>query len=199
MLEELHEAKSKLRKHIRSELVRISADDRRQLSSAACELLTAQTIWKEANSILLYAPFADELDVWDLGSEILASGKVLALPQFNPERGHYIAAEIKIHEKGLKTGQFGIREPDESCPPIELKRLDLILVPGIAFDFAGRRLGRGKGFYDQLLKLVRGTTVGVAFDEQIVSEVPVGPDDVPVNCILTPTRWKVCDATTRGL
>ena len=69
-------------------------------------------------------------------------------------------------------------------------------MPGVAFDFAGRRLGRGKGFYDQLLKLVRGTTVGVAFDEQIVSKVQVGTNDIRVNCILTPTRWKVCDATS---
>jgi 5-formyltetrahydrofolate cyclo-ligase len=198
MTESLHAEKSRLRTRIRAELKKISDEHRRHLSLAACQLLKRQPIWSSANSILLYAPFADEVAVWELGSEILASGKVLALPQFNQERGHYIAAEVKIHEKRLKTGQFGIREPDESCPLIELKRLDLVFVPGVAFDLAGRRLGRGKGFYDQLLKLVRGTTVGVAFDEQIVSEVPTGPDDVPVNCILTPTRWIVCDATTRG-
>ena len=191
--------KSALRTRIHTELKRITADERKQLSSRSCELLKQQTLWQRADSVLLYAPFAYEMDIWDLSSEILARGKILALPQFRPERGHYIAAVVKNAEKGLKTGQFGIREPDESCPPIELKRLDLALVPGVAFDFAGRRLGRGKGFYDQLLKLVRGTTVGVAFDEQIVSAVPAGPNDVRVNCILTPTRWKVCDATSAGL
>ena len=197
--QQINDEKSALRTRIRAGLKKIPADERKQLSSQACELLKRQALWQKADSVLLYAPFADELDVWELGSEILAGGKILALPQFHPERGHYIAAEVKSAEKGLKTGRFGIREPDESCPPIELKRLDLALVPGVAFDFAGRRLGRGKGFYDQLLKLVCGTTVGVAFDEQIVSEVPAGPNDVRVNCILTPTRWKVCDATTRGL
>src|SRR5204863_2517253 len=89
----------------------------------------------------------------------------------------------------LKIGRFGIREPAEHCPPISLNRLDFILVPGVAFDLTGRRLGRGKGFYDQLLAAVSGTTCGVAFDEQIVREIPVAPHDIRVNCILTPTRW----------
>jgi 5-formyltetrahydrofolate cyclo-ligase len=70
-----------------------------------------------------------------------------------------------------------------------LNRLDLVLVPGVAFDARGGRLGRGKGFYDRLLSAVNGTKCGVAFDEQIVDAVPVGPLDVLVNCILTPTRW----------
>jgi len=68
-------------------------------------------------------------------------------------------------------------------------RLDLILVPGIAFDLRGRRLGRGKGYYDRWLPALRGKTCGVAFDEQIVDDIPLEPHDVVVNCILTPTRW----------
>jgi 5-formyltetrahydrofolate cyclo-ligase len=67
--------------------------------------------------------------------------------------------------------------------------VDLILVPGLAFDLRGRRLGRGKGYYDQLLRGLRGITCGVAFDQQIVAEIPVEPHDVRVNCVLTPTRW----------
>jgi 5-formyltetrahydrofolate cyclo-ligase len=70
-----------------------------------------------------------------------------------------------------------------------MNRLDLILVPGLAFDLNGRRLGKGKGYYDRLLAGVSGIKCGVAFDEQVVSEVPAGPHDVRVNCILTPTRW----------
>ncbi|MBP9903534.1 MAG: 5-formyltetrahydrofolate cyclo-ligase, partial [Verrucomicrobia bacterium] len=70
-----------------------------------------------------------------------------------------------------------------------LNRLDLVLVPGVAFDPRGGRLGRGQGYYDRLLAGVRGTKCGVAFDEQIVDAVPVGPLDIRLNCILTPTRW----------
>jgi 5-formyltetrahydrofolate cyclo-ligase len=103
--------------------------------------------------------------------------------------GVYVACEIKSPEKDVLSGRFGIREPGESCAEIELNRLDFTLVPGVAFDLQGRRLGRGKGFYDRMLAAVRGTTCGVAFDEQIVGEVPVEPHDTRVNCILTPTRW----------
>jgi len=65
----------------------------------------------------------------------------------------------------------------------------LILIPGIAFDLHGRRLGRGKGFYDRLLTEIRGVKCGIAFDEQIVEKIPVEPHDVRMDFILTPTRF----------
>jgi len=68
-------------------------------------------------------------------------------------------------------------------------RLDLALVPGVAFDLNGHRLGRGKGYYDRLLAMLTGPACGVAFDQQIVSQVPNEPHDVRLSCILTPTRW----------
>ena len=81
------------------------------------------------------------------------------------------------------------REPNDRCALVPLNTLELVLVPGTAFDSRGHRLGRGKGFYDQLLSQVRGQTCGVAFDEQIVPEVPIEPHDVRLNYLLTPTRW----------
>ena len=92
-------------------------------------------------------------------------------------------------QRDLIIGKFGIREVAELSPEMALNQLDLALAPGVAFDPHGRRLGRGKGFYDRLLAGVCGTKCGVAFDEQLVDAVPVGPLDIPLNCILTPTRW----------
>ena len=131
----------------------------------------------------------DELDIWPSLTVALAAGKQVFLPRFISTTNSYAACHVKIPDTDLTLGQFGIREPSESCPQISLNRLDLILVPGVAFDLRGRRLGRGKGFYDQLLAAVRGKTCGVAFDEQIVNEVPVEPHDVLLHCILTPSRW----------
>jgi 5-formyltetrahydrofolate cyclo-ligase len=73
-------------------------------------------------------------------------------------------------------------------PGIPLDRPDLILVPGVAFDWHGHRLGRGRGFYDRLLADVRGVKCGITSDEQMVNDVPAGPSDVRMNFILTPTR-----------
>jgi 5-formyltetrahydrofolate cyclo-ligase len=88
----------------------------------------------------------------------------------------------------IVSGQFGIREPDPDCIEIPSHQLDLVLVPGVAFDLHGRRLGRGKGFYDRLLTEVRGMKCGVAFDEQVLNEIPKESHDIHMNFILTPTR-----------
>jgi 5-formyltetrahydrofolate cyclo-ligase len=89
----------------------------------------------------------------------------------------------------VQAGHFGLREPRSHCARVASGELDLILVPGVAFDLAGHRLGRGKGYYDQLLGVLCSTTCGVAFEEQIVAEVPVGPHDVGLDYILTPSLF----------
>ena len=96
-----------------------------------------------------------------------------------------------VHDaaKDFVEGKFGILEPAAACELGELKRLDLILVPGVAFDWQGHRLGRGKGYYDRLLGEVSGTTCGVGYDHQIIATIPVEPHDVRLNCILTPSHW----------
>lgn len=185
----LQEQKTRLRLSVRAELKKISPSVRPAMSEQARALLKRQAIWRQAMSILFFAPLPEELDIWPLLNVALAGGKIVALPRFNAESGGYISCRVQNLSMDLQTGRYGIREAAGHCPPIELNRLDLILVPGVAFDLRGRRLGRGKGFYDQLLALVGGTTCGVAFDEQIVGEIPVEPHDVAVNCILTPTRW----------
>jgi len=181
--------KAEIREHTRGVLSAMSHSFRQEASQGAIALLLKQKLWKDAQTVLLYAPLPEELDIWPLLSEALGSGKIVALPRYIAEKNLYAACPITDPARDLKIGQFGIREPALHCMPMAISRLDLVLVPGVAFDLHGRRLGRGRGFYDQLLKIVLGKTCGVAFDEQIVKAVPVEPHDVLVNCMLTPTRW----------
>ena len=181
--------KTALRQSIRARLQAMTSEQRTLASEQACSLLEKQTVWKNASTIFFYAPLPKELDIWPLVRDSVAAGKTAALPRFDPATQRYVSCQIQDIAKDLSHGQFGIREPSGHCIAVPPNRLDLILVPGVAFDSHGRRLGRGKGFYDQLLESVRGTTCGVAFDEQIVESVPVEPHDVHLNCILTPTRW----------
>jgi 5-formyltetrahydrofolate cyclo-ligase len=181
--------KSILREQIRAQVKSISLAARATASVELCVRLREQNVWRAANSILLFAPLADEPDVWPLLAEALAANKIVALPSFVPGTTIYTARRIIDPARDLVIGKFGIREGADLSPEMELNQLDLVLVPGVAFDSHGRRLGRGKGFYDRLLAGVHGTKCGVAFDEQIVDAVPVGPLDIPLNCILTPTRW----------
>ena len=178
-----------LRHQVRQKLEVLPKPTQAAASAQACALLRQQKLWNEARAILFYSPLTNELDISPLLTEALAAGKTIALPRFIAEKKLYAACEIHDPARDLEAGHFGIQEPVAHCAPIAIYRLDFILVPGVAFDLHGRRLGRGKGFYDVLLTVVRGTTCGVAFDEQIVREVPVEPHDIRLNCILTPTRW----------
>ena len=186
---EIRASKRALRLEAASVLRAMAPADREAASRQARELLTSQPEWRAARSVLFYAPLAEELDVWPLVKEALGAGKRVGLPSFAPESRAYMACEVRDLGLDLKAGHFGIREPADHCAAFSLKWLDLILVPGVAFDLHGRRLGRGKGFYDQLLADLRGVTCGVAFDQQIVRDVPVTSHDVRMNRILTPTRW----------
>ena len=181
--------KTILRQSLQNRVRQISPQDRSALSVQARSLLKRQPVWQRARIILFYAPLKDEVDIWPLVADALAEKKIAVLPQFNPKINHYVGCQITDLENDLAPGRFGIPEPKDHCAEILLNRLDLALVPGVGFDPMGRRLGRGKGFYDRLLAQISGTKCGVGFYEQIVETIPTEPHDVHLNCILTPTRW----------
>jgi 5-formyltetrahydrofolate cyclo-ligase len=189
-------AKAVLRETVRGAVRLLSPADRESASIRLCQRLRQQAIWQDSRSILLFASLADEPDVTSLIADALSLGKEVTLPRFDSARGVYEPAAI-ASMADLRTGRFGAREPGAGCPSIYLNQLDFILVPGIAFDLAGRRLGRGKGYYDRLLAQVRGHKCGAGFDAQVVAELPEEPHDVRVDSILTPTRWHL--VSTGGL
>ena len=190
---ELQKAKAALRKQIRAALRNISPVARHAASAQLCARLKEQPVWKTASSVLFFAPLPDEADVWPLLEETAASGKIAALPRFDAVDQTYVACRIRHPRTEIAIGQFGIREPKTGCAEVALNRLDLILAPGVAFDDRGRRLGRGRGFYDRLLAETCGLKCGIAFDEQIAGEVPAEAHDQRMNLILTPTRCLRCD------
>jgi len=181
--------KKELRARLRARLRDIPAPRRERDSAQARGLLARQRVWREAKAVLFYFPRPDELDFLPLLEQALAEGRTAALPRFIPETGRYAACQIENVSRDCAPGQFGLGEPAARCPIFPLNRLDLALVPGVGFDAAGHRLGRGRGYYDRLLAEAAGTRCGVAFDEQVVEEIPAEPHDVALNCIITPTRW----------
>lgn len=185
----LNSAKRALRLEIRARVRRMPPEQRAEASAQARQLLVQQSPWRTARCVLFFAPLDDELDLWPLVATALAAGKSVALPRFESASQSYGPCQISDPEQDLRAGRFGILEPDRNCAELPLNRLDFVLVPGVAFDARGCRLGRGRGYYDRLLHAVQGVTCGAAFDEQIVRHLPLGPHDVNVKCILTPTRW----------
>ncbi|HEU5396494.1 MAG TPA: 5-formyltetrahydrofolate cyclo-ligase, partial [Verrucomicrobiae bacterium] len=183
----LQEAKDTLRSNIRRALATLSPDRRRRASAELCVRLKNERMFKSAGSLLFFAPLADELNLWPLFEETLAAGKVAALPCYDADRGLYISRRVENLHVEIVSGRFGIREPSSGCVEIPLDELEVILVPGVAFDPTGNRLGRGKGYYDRLLQNFAGKKIGVAFDEQLVEKVPHEKLDVRMDLILTPT------------
>jgi len=181
--------KSGLRAQLRARLRDVPVARRAGDSAQACALLARQRVWQEAKAVLFYAPLPDEIDLLPLLEQALAEGRTVALPRFFPASGAYAACQLQNFARDCALGRFGVREPASTCPIFPLNRLDLALAPGVGFDAAGHRLGRGRGYYDRLLAEVAGTRCGVAFDEQMADEIPAEPHDMVLSCILTPTRW----------
>ena len=189
MSAEIEQAKLALRERLRAARKKMSAAEQQLASAELCARLQEQGVWQQARGVLLFWPLPDEPDVRALLTVALATGKLGALPRFDAASGEYGAARVTDPVRDLTAGRFGVSEPAGHCPQVQLNHLDFVLVPGVAFDFAGGRLGRGKGYYDRLLALVPGMKCGAAFDAQVVAAVPREPHDVQLNCILTPTRW----------
>ncbi len=180
------DAKSNLRVIIRSRLEKISPAVRAVESIDLCERLKAQI--PSAHTILFFAPMPDELDVWPMLELSLALGTNCALPFFDSAKKTYGARQLQNLAADIVVGKFGVREPATSCAEIPLNRFDLILVPGLAFDLSGNRLGRGQGFYDRILAEASGIKCGVCHDFQLLEKIPMEPHDAKVDFIFTPTR-----------
>jgi 5-formyltetrahydrofolate cyclo-ligase len=182
----MEEIKNILRVQMRAQLERISPAVRAVESIGLCERLEAQL--PSARAILFFAPLPDEPDVWPVLERSLALGTVCALPYFDASTQAYGARVIQKIGTDLVAGKFGVREPAAQCAAMPLNQLDLVLVPGLAFDRFGSRLGRGRGFYDRLLGEVSGVKCGICYQGQLLESLPTEGHDVSVNFIVTPNE-----------
>ncbi len=181
--------KARLRAALRAWTKQVSPADRLAASESVCRQIREHRAWQESATVLLYAPLSDELDLSQLVGVALGAGKRVALPQFDAALGRYRACQILTTIDALAPGRFNIPEPGSECLTIPLKQLDFIAVPGVGFDVSGRRLGRGRGYYDRLLADICGCKCGVAYDQQVTAQIPVEEHDILLDCIVTPSRW----------
>jgi len=138
--------------------------------------------------VMLFAGMADEVDTSAIISGALAVGKRVGLPRCRPAGHQLDVIEIADPDADVAAGYYGIAEPvgKRTMAPAEL---DLVLVPGRAFDGQGNRLGRGAAYYDRFLAgpAARAVRCAICFDCQFVEAVPHDPHDVPVQVIVTET------------
>jgi 5-formyltetrahydrofolate cyclo-ligase len=152
------------------------------LSKQIVEKFQGLELFQQAKTIGVYMPLPDEVDITHLSQRLEHR---FFVPAFDATAGEYRMARFS---NDWKTGKFGILEPAD---PIwaETEEMDLILVPGVAFDRHGNRLGRGGGFYDRLLPLYTATRVGICFDLQIVEKLPTEEHDCKMDALLTESKF----------
>ncbi len=192
--EALRAAKLALRQRVLAERDAMTPESRAAASRAIVTRILARPDFGFARALLLTFPFRSEWDTRDLVEAALAAGKTVAVPRVDSEARMLALHTIADPGQDVRVGYRGIPEPATRCPRISCDAIDFVLVPGVAFDRAGRRLGYGGGYYDRLVPLLprRAALVAGAFELQLVARVPAGSHDITVGTIVTESReWVV--------
>jgi 5-formyltetrahydrofolate cyclo-ligase len=184
-------SKAELRREMRARLMAVPPEEAVAWSLALCDRLWASPLVRGAATVLAFVPLPGEADIRPLLGRVLQSGRRLCLPRVEWGSKSMVAATVESLSE-LVEGRHQILQPPEGNPEVAEGDLDAVLVPGLAFDERGARLGRGAGFYDRFLArpgLRRGMVCGVAFEVQMVQDVPTDPWDVRLDAIATESRW----------
>ncbi len=155
-------------------------------SHAIVEKVCALPNYQEANMVLIYMGFGSEIETRALFERILADAKTVVLPRVDWASQSLILHVVRNMSE-LATSKWGIREPHADAPSMLVNDIEFMLMPGVAFDRSGNRLGYGRGYYDKLLSAASPALARVAagFDCQIVEAVPVGPNDQKIDILIT--------------
>lgn len=183
------DTKAQFRARIKAQLNALGAGEHDERSRAACERMRAHNTFKNARTLFAYASIRNEPATHTLLSSALNEGKRLALPRADAAGTlSFHAVNDLVHD--LAPGRFGILEPLPDCTEIPAEEADLVLVPGVAFTERGERLGQGGGYYDRYLSQpsLRARICAIAFDLQMLPELPVEPHDRCVSHIFTESR-----------
>jgi 5-formyltetrahydrofolate cyclo-ligase len=163
--------------------------ERRQKSEKIAAMLVESSAFQGAKTILFYCPREDEVDALFAIPVAIAQKKTVCFPRTDKKAGAITAHEV-VGLGSLQKGAFGIMEPVKDARKIEPKKIDLAIVPGVAFDLHGDRIGHGVGYYDKFLSTAKGARkVGLAFDFQVVGQkIVCEAHDVQVDEIITEKR-----------
>lgn len=156
------------------------------------EKILALPEFRAAHKILLYASFRSEVDTLDLLKYCVDYGKIIVLPKVDRNNDELTLYRIEDMNE-VVAGYMGIPEPQvHAGRRMPVEEMDLIIVPGVAFDGHCNRLGYGKGFYDKLLTRGAKAKIAIAYEEQIVEHIPSGPYDIKMDRIITDERIIDC-------
>lgn len=183
--------KKALRRRVLAARDALGAEERARRSAALTARLLALPLWQTAHTVHLFAPFGSEVDTLPLCRALWAEGRAAVLPRVAPDR--QLEHCLALGPEDLEPGAWSIPEPTRSCQEIDPAEVALVLVPGVAFDRAGGRLGYGGGYYDRFLDDCPAPRVALAFHLQLVPAVPRDAHDRLVHAIVTDEELVIVD------
>lgn len=163
------------------------------MSALIASRLEGTSLWNAAGTVLFYASIRSEVDTKILIDRCLQRAVRTVLPRVDKKAAKLILYQI-LSRDDLKPGAFGVPEP--ACTeqaPVPPAEIDCAIIPGVAFDATGARLGYGKGYYDRLLADMKTPAVGLCYEHQLVGHIPCEPHDRRVAMIITEKRIIYCD------
>lgn len=176
--------KERVRHAMRARRRALSREEVSIRSAKILEQIEALPEFREAACVALYLPFDNEVDTLPLFQKYRRSKRIVAT---RITLDNLLELREIRSEEDLEKGRFGVREARESCPHVPGEAVDLFLVPGIAFDESGHRLGFGAGHFDRLLSTVSAYRVGLAYAFQRVESLPYEAHDIPMHRVLSET------------
>jgi len=183
--------KEKLRKEIKEKRRKIPKEEQRKKGKEIKERLFSLLEYKFTETILFYISYGSEVGTHEIIKEALNEKRVV-VPISNKNDFSLILSELKDWDD-LEIGSYGILEPKkDSINEVKIGEIDLIIVPGVAFDKSGNRLGHGKGYYDRLLKNSNAVKIALCYELQVVDKVPTDENDIPVDIIITEKKIITC-------
>ena len=164
----------------------ISPEELHERSTIACGRLVEQPEYRRAEVVMIFLSMRNEVDTSHIALHCWNSMKRVLAPKASWEQRRMLPIEIKSFTSDVRNGVLGIREPAEGLP-IPVADIDLVIVPGLGFDTAGNRLGRGRGFYDRFLshRDFRGVACALGLEDQVIEAVPREEKDVRVHMLVT--------------
>ncbi|HEX9781059.1 MAG TPA: 5-formyltetrahydrofolate cyclo-ligase [bacterium] len=181
-------AKQVLRARMLQQLKTQREDVRRRKSNAIWRQVRRLTAFRRAATVCCYVALPYEVQTWQMIEGMLAQGKRVVVPIVSRRSRVLRLCEIREPDTELVPGAFGVLEPRRGARrTVPGRRVDLVLVPGLAFDRRGGRLGHGHGYFDRLLARLPGSTktVGLAFRSQLFDRLPTSLHDYTVHRVLT--------------
>ncbi len=190
MPDNLKAKKELLRHEMLAKRDALSSEERLEKSSEIVDRLLKHSDIINAKSIFTYISFRSEVNTYEMINSFLDQGKIVSVPFTDTNKKIIIPSIIKSVKNDLAPGTFGILEPSaEKINSMPVNEIDIIIIPGAAFSEKGCRIGYGGGFYDRFLKKKYIASYALAFDFQVVDEVPFDPGfDMKVDHIVTEKR-----------